>query len=590
MIKAFVSSYRLGFLALLILVGFGVLTGRLYYLHILEHDRLAEIVENNRNRSEVIHSRRGNIVDVQGNLLATSHSSIEVGVDPELLNTADKNKFPELADLLDIPLQKVEQAFQKTIRSGRPVRWRKLANSVDESLYDKVLALKIRGVYGNRKFDRAYPGGTLAAHVLGFVNKENTAVMGVERAMDFYLRGQNGWRESERDGRLREMAHFRSREVAARDGLDVEISLDQMIQNIIEQELQALAEAYRPEFASIIVSEPATGYVLGLANYPTFNPNAFWEFDVASYRNRAVTDIFEPGSTFKIIPASAALNEALVTPDDQFDCSLSKLTYGGRMVRLPGDIHEFGFLSVREIVSQSSNRGAAQLGILLGAERLYNYCRDFGFGVPTGYEASGEVGGILHPVKDWDGLTITRLPIGHAISATPLQVHYAMSVIANRGVLMQPQLVRRIFDRETGTVLTFKPMPRRRVLSNRTAQIMTQMLKDVVDPEGTAQQADIPGFQVAGKTGTSQKIINGSYSTSQHVASFVGFLPANRPQVVITVVVDDPQCDGIAYGGRVAAPTFRKVAQQIIKYKGIQPIDETENTLVWEGSNFDWLR
>ena len=590
MIKAFVSSFRLGVLTFFILIGFGVLTVRLYHLHILEHDRLAEIVENNRNRSEVIHSRRGNIVDVQGNLLATSHSSIEVGVDPEFLDTDDKSKFPELASLLDIPLEKLELAFQPTIQSGRPVRWRKLADGVDELVYEKILALNIRGIYGNRTFDRVYPGETLAAHVLGFVNKEDTAVMGIERAMDFYLRGQNGWRESERDGRLREIAHFRSREVAATDGLDVELSLDQMIQNIIEQELQVLAEMYRPKSATIIVSEPATGYLLGLANYPTFNPNNFWEFDIASHRNRAVTDTFEPGSTFKIIPASAALNESLVTPDDQFDCSLNKLSYGERVVRLPKDIHDFGLLSVREIVSQSSNRGAAQLGMLLGSKRLYNYSRDFGFGAPTGYEASGEVGGVLHPINNWDGLTITRLPIGHAVSATPLQVHYAMSVVANRGILMQPQFVRRVFDRDTGTVLNFKPVPRRRVLSNRTAQIMAQMLRRVVDPEGTAQRADIPGFQVAGKTGTTQKIIEGSYSNDHHVASFVGFLPANRPQVVITVIVDDPKSDGVGYGGQIAAPFFRNVAEQIIKYKGIQPIDETENTLVWEGSDFDWLR
>ncbi len=590
MIKGFVSSFRLGLLTLGILAGFGILIWRLYHLHIQEHERLVRIVENNRSRSEVIHSRRGNIVDAQGNLLATNRSTIEVGVDPQSLDLADWDKLPELADLLDIPLEQALQAFQQKGKSVRLIRWVKLAGGVDEQVYEKILALKIKGVYGNRKFERVYPGETLAAHVLGFLNKESTAVMGIERYMDFYLRGQNGWRESERDGRLREMAHFRSREVAPTDGLNIELTLDQMIQNIIEQELQELTAEYRPKSATIIVSEPATGCLLGLANYPTFNPNAFWKFDVANHRNRAVTDTFEPGSTFKIIPASAALNEALVKPDDQFDCSVNKLPYGKRLVRLPRDAHEFGVLSVREIVSRSSNRGAAHLGILLGSERLYSYCKNFGFGEPTGYEASGEVGGILHATKDWDGVTITRLPIGHAVSVTPLQIHYAMSVIANRGVLMRPQLVRRVFDREAGTILNFKPTPRRRVISTRTAEIMAQLLMRVVDPKGTAQRANIEGFQVAGKTGTSQKIVDGGYSSRHHVASFVGFLPANRPQIVITVVVDDPQCEGIGYGGRVAAPAFRKVAEQIIQYKGIQPVNETENTLVWEGSNFDWLR
>ena len=596
MSHAFISRFRLGLIVLGILAAFGIAIGRLYFLHVHEQDRLQQIVNQNRSRSDIIHSRRGNIVDAKGNLLAATRSTIELGVDPHSFDATSTPKLRELSVLLNLPLEPLREACSKKYIKGdypggmRAVRWKKLADHVDEVVYEKVKALKIKGIYGNRRFERVYPGGDLAAHVLGFVNKEDTAVTGVERYMDFYLRGQNGWRESEKDGLRREMAHFRRREVAPTNGLDIELTLDQFVQHIIEEELERLNEVYAPKAATIIVSEPATGSILGLANTPSFDPNTFWEFPVDSHRNRAVTDLFEPGSTFKIVPASAALNEELVKPDDIFDADVKELLYQGRRVSLPRDHHDFGLLSVREIVVKSSNRGAAYLGMLLGEERLYNYARQFGFGEFAGYHSDGEVRGILHPVKNWDGLTITRMPMGHAVSATPLQIHYAFSVIANRGVLMQPQLIRRVFDVERGTVLTFKPTPRRRVISMRTAQVMTQFLSEVVGSEGTAQQAHIPGFVIAGKTGTSQKIVEGRYSNQHHIASFAGFFPADRPELLISVVVDEPQCSGVGYGGRVAAPVFRRVAERLIQYKGIQPFSQSDNALVWEGGHFDGLR
>lgn len=586
----FISRFRLGLVTVGVVAGFGIIIWRLFFLHVHDQERLQQIVSNNRSRSEVTYSRRGNIVDVKGNLLAATRSTIEVGVDPQSFDEDDVLKLKDVAALLDMPLAVLRQSCTQKYYPGtkRAVRWKKLAEAVDEGVYERIKALKIKGIYGNRKFERVYPGEELAAHVLGFVNKEGTAVMGVERYMDFYLSGQNGWRESERDGRRREMAQFRHREVEPTDGLNVELTLDQMVQHIIEEELERLMEEYAPMAATIIVSEPATGAILGLANVPSFDPNIFWKFPLAAHRNRAVTDLFEPGSTFKVVPASAALNEGLVEPDDTFDANVESLHYRGRRVSLPRDHHEFGVLSVREIVVQSSNRGAAYLGMLLGADRLYDYAKQFGFGEPAGYHANAEAAGTLHLVKNWDGLTITRLPMGHAVSATPLQVHYALSVIANRGVLMHPQLIRRVFDAEGNTVVTFKPQPRRRVVSTRTAETMTGFLCEVVGgPQGTAPQAHIPGFTIAGKTGTSQKIVEGRYSHGKHIASFAGFFPASRPDLLISVVVDDPECEGVGYGGRVAAPIFRRVAERLIQYKGIHPSNES---LVWEGGDFDWLR
>ena len=240
---------------------------------------------------------------------------------------------------------------------------------------------------------------------------------------------------------------------------------------------------------------------------------------------------------------------------------------------MPRDHHPLGKISVREVVAKSSNRGAAQLGIMLGDRRMYEYCRMFGFGRPTNLGARGERKGILHHPKNWDGLTITRLPMGHAVSVTPMQMHSAMAAVANDGILMKPQLIRRVFDSSGRTVVDFKPRGSQRVLQSDVSSLLTDMLVDVVGDNGTAKQAKVEGYEVAGKTGTTQKLVDGRYSNRHHVASFVGFLPADNPRVVVTVVVDEPKMKAgrIGYGGSVAAPAFGKVAKEIMDYLGVRP-------------------
>jgi cell division protein FtsI (penicillin-binding protein 3)/stage V sporulation protein D (sporulation-specific penicillin-binding protein) len=252
----------------------------------------------------------------------------------------------------------------------------------------------------------------------------------------------------------------------------------------------------------------------------------------------------------------------LVTTSTAFDCSLSSVVFEGRARALPRDSHANGVLSVAEIVGKSSNRGAAHLGMRLGSQRLYEYARAFGFGEETGFPFGGEISGMLHPVRAWDGLTITRLPMGHAIGATAMQMHYAMSTIANGGILMRPLIVSEIRDRDARTIAQCQPMQVRRVISRETASTMARLLVNAASAEGTGEAAVIAGYEVAGKTGTTQKIINGQYSSRQHVGSFVGFFPAKRPQVAITVVVDNGRLPtgGVAYGGTVAAPSFKRIA------------------------------
>lgn len=581
MSKAFVSSGRSSLITFAVACAFCVLLGRLFYLHVWNQEALLAFVEGNRKMVNVVEARRGNIVDTQGNLLATTRTTYNIGVDPQTFKESDREKLPKLARILGKPLDELEARIdQKTRKVSaeskevRLIRWAVLAKDTDEATHDAVKALGLRAIYGNQSHSRAYPAGQLAAHVLGYVNKEETPVTGIERFFDYYLRGQDGWRETERDGKRHELAQYREREVEPSDGLNVELSVDQMVQHIVEAEIARVAEEFNPKGISIIVSQPATGAVLAMANYPTYDPNEFYnteKYPISYQRNRALTDVFEPGSTFKIVPAAAALNEGIVHPGDMFQTGVARVSYKGRTLKLPSDHHTYESLSMHDIVVKSSNRGAAHLGLILGEQRLHDYTASFGFGEKTGCDLGGEITGTLHATRNWDGLTITRLPMGHAISATPLQVHSAMSVIANDGVLMEPMLAKRIFDAEGRDVVRFKPKAKRRVISTEVAHTVASMLADVVGDEGTARRAAIDNYEVAGKTGTTQKIINGQYSSQHHVASFSGFFPADNPALVITVVVDDPQLQGVGYGGSVSAPAFRNIAEACIAYLGIRP-------------------
>lgn len=409
----------------------------------------------------------------------------------------------------------------------------------------------------------------MAAHLLGFVNREGAAVAGVERFMDFYLRGQNGWKQTEKDGRRRELAQFRDLEVHPTDGLGVELTIDLVIQTIVENQIQKLVEEFSPDGVSIIVSDATNGSILALGNYPTFNPNEFWASPVDHHRNRALSDVLEPGSTFKIVPIAAALEERLITPETIIDCSQAVVEFRGRNLRLPSDTSRLGEVPVTTLVAKSSNRGSSIIGMKLGEQRLHSYSQAFGFGQMTHFGLTGEVRGTLHPVRAWDGLTITRLPAGYAVNATPMQIHMATSVIASGGILYQPRLVSRVVDANRETILDFNPRQRHRVISQETAEIMADMLVDVVSNQGTARRAIIPGHAIAGKTGTTRKIVDGRYTNQEHIASFSGFFPAHDPRIVITVIVDNARMQGVGFGGLVAAPAFREIAEQVITYLSI---------------------
>ena len=591
----FIYMKRLALVGLMTFAVFCAISCRLVQLHIIESPKYVAAIESQRFKLEQKRAKRGDITDIKGNLLATSYSVITVAVDPtevELQNPREEAKLCRLAEILNLPSSLVLEKCRKEyvsyenkdgIRVTKPRRYKVIQKDVDEKTFEKIAALKIKGLTEDRKYIRKYPSEGLAAHVIGFVNKEGAPVCGAELMCEYYLKAQDGWILSEKDARKNEIPHLRTRDVPMSDGMNVELTIDVFLQEIAQRELQRIVEEYNPDNAAIIVSDPSTGYIGAMASYPSFDPNSYNNFPAENLKNFAISSQVEPGSTFKVVPIAAALNEQLVTQDDTFDCSKSTASYKGRILKLPKEAHTMGVLSVRQIAEKSSNRGVTQLGIMMGEKKLYEYASLFGYGKRTNIGLSGEIPGTLNPVNKWDGLTITRLPMGHAVAATPLQMHCAMSAIANDGVYMQPQLVRRVYFPKSGQEILFPPKRVRQAISGRTAKTMQSILTGVVGKDGTAQRAAVEGYKVAGKTGTTQKIIDNKYSTKNHVASFTGFFPADRPRLAITVVVDNPHSRGIGYGGIVAAPAFASVARQAASYLGIQTDEEYEKVMAWKG-------
>ena len=572
-------------LAWLVSLCFVAVIARLVWLHWIEAPELRAEALQARNVFEEKDCRRGEIRDSQNNILAVSEDVWDIGVDPQSLKKEEFIRAGEVATALNVAAPIVTEAFRRGPRVDtdgveHPVRWVVLAHECSEAVVKKIKALNIKALRAELKYHRNYPKGSLAAHVIGYVNKEGQATAGIEKALQPFLQGQKGWIESERDGRRREIASIRLREVAPVDGNTVVLTLNSFVQKSCEDALAAAVARYNPLSGVIIVSEPRTGRILGLANWPTYDLNNFFDPKLSpmdSQRNRAVSDIYEPGSVFKIVSISGALEERLITPNSVYDCSLSTAPYRGRMISLPADSHPIGSVTVRDIVRESSNRGTVQIGMLyaerLGEDRFYNLIKSFGFGSTTQLITGAEVPGLLIKPGNWDGISISRIPMGHSESVTAMQMHYAMSVIAADGLLMQPQLVLRVEDSKTREpIVNYLPHARARAIKSSTATQVAQLLRAVCGKGGTAPIADIPGYEVAGKTGTTQKLINGKYSTSHHVASFSGFFPVNDPRLAITVIIDDPQGEGVAYGGKVSAPIFREVAENCIRWLEIPPV------------------
>jgi cell division protein FtsI/penicillin-binding protein 2 len=498
-------------------------------------------------------------------VLASDEIKITLGVDPYAADLEkDLQKICTLSEILGINAKDVLAKFSRNSEAtdGRvkKIQWVPICEIDSDSLYAEIKAMKIHGLYGLKARRRAYPFGQIMAHITGFVNGDNVAICGVERYMNFYLGGQDGYVESEKDGGSRELVQYRKKEFRCRDGSDVVLAIDKNIQKIVHEEVEKLVEKFSPTAVSAIVSEVTTGEILSLVNYPNYDPNNYGKFPIESMKNLAVSSIYEPASVFKIVAMSFGLEYGLVSEETVFDCTQSTITSRGKKISLPKDHTPFDKLNFVEAVRKSSNRASAQVATMIGEQNFYDCVRAYGFGEKAGYGFDDESKGILFPVSKWDALTVTRLAMGHAIGVVPLQMHCAMSVIANDGILLKPNLFRSVMD-GSEKFLSAEPTVRRRVISQQTAMRMRKVLHN---PErGTLEN----GIKFAGKTGTGQKIIDGKYSHSRHTSSYSGFFPMDTPKVVVTVIVDDAQVStGIAWGSRVSLPTFKNIAERIAQY------------------------
>lgn len=548
-----------------ILVVFLLLGARLCLLQTFWHAELAAKAENIRERVVKRDARRGNILDAGGNVLAQSLPVRTVCADPIAMRKVQATELPfiaqQLANVLDLDYHWVRS------RLDTDRHYVVIKRKVDEETVARIRALKLPGLVYENDSLRSYPNGPLAAHVLGFVGFDGKGVLGVEWKQEQYLRGQGGWREIERDNKGREILVLRNQDVAPRDGFDVQLTLDSVIQHIVESELDRAMEVCAPKAAIAIVMRPSTGEILALANRPTYDPNRYGKATKEQLRNRAVGLVSEPGSTFKVVSIAGALNEGAVSLDEMVHCENGNFWYAGRILH---DAHPHGNLSVLEVIKVSSNIGAAKIGLKMGGVPLYKYIREFGFGQKTGIDLPGEEYGLVHPMTAWSKLSITRLPMGHEIAVTPIQMATAMACIANRGVLMKPCVVKQVLDKDGRAVALFPPKPMRRVLSEKAAADMTKALCTVVEEGGTGTKAALAGYAVAGKTGTAHKVEGGVY-VNKYFSSFVGFFPARNPEVCILISLDEPR--GAYYGGNTAGPIFRVISEKIAHHLNIVPTE-----------------
>jgi cell division protein FtsI (penicillin-binding protein 3) len=427
----------------------------------------------------------------------------------------------------------------------------------------QIETLALPAVHVQREPKRYYPNGALAAHVLGFVGLDNVGLGGVEQVYNEKITGEPGKLFLEKDSGGNAYESF---EIPSTPGQTIVLTIDQAVQYRAEQALAQAVAKNRAKSGTAIVLDPRSGEILALANVPTFDPNNVGAATPQSRSNWALQNIYEPGSTFKIVSFSAAIEKGLVKPDDKIDCQMGSITVAGRVIR---DHHPFGTLTITEALEKSSNVAAIKLGLRVGDETMYDYITRFGFGARTGVELPGETRGLLRAVKNWQKSSIGSIAIGQEVGVTPLQMAGAFGALANNGVRMAPHLVREIRT-SSGTSVYRATPEERRVVSENTAVALRGMLEGVT-LNGTAKQAQLDGYSAAGKTGTAQKIDprTKAYSLTKHVASFVGFAPVSNPAVVIVVVIDEPA--GAYHGGDVAAPVFREIAEQILPDLGVAP-------------------
>ncbi len=545
-------------------IGFWMLavSARLVYLQVSQHEGLANRARQQQQNAVETSPQRGELLDRQERQLARSVQTASLFLDPEDLNAEALDCIAtQLSQALGLNYKDLQSQFRAALEQKRRFIW--VARRLDAEQANKILLMNLPGLQVRLEPKRFYPNGPLAAHVLGYVGLDGEGLGGVEQFYNKKIGGEPGQLFLEKDANGKPYESF---EIASKQGETVLLTIDQSIQYQAEQALQAAVKRSNAKSGTVIVLDPRNGEILALANAPSFDPNNVGAAAPEARSNWALQNVYEPGSTFKIVAFSAAIEKKLAKVDDRIDCQMGSITVAGRVVH---DHHPFGSLTISEALAKSSNVAAIKLGIRVGDQGMYDYITKFGFGARTGIELPGETAGILRKVERWQPSSIGSIAIGQEVAVTPVQMVAAFGALANDGVRVAPHLVREI--RNSSGVVIYRPEPeQRRVVSAETAIALRGMLEGVT-LNGTAKKAQLDGYSAAGKTGTAQKIDSKTrgYSRTKFVGSFVGFAPVKNPQVVIIVVIDEP--GGAYHGGDVAAPVFREVAEQILPGLGVMP-------------------
>lgn len=562
---------RVFFIGLLLFLCFAVIVGRMFQLQILKKEKLYQMAAQQQYGQIPLVPKRGVIYDRKGNELAVSievdsvYADCRNGIEPE-----------KTARLLASILKRDLTELRRKLQSRRAFEW--VQRKIPAREAEEIKALRLKGIHFIRENQRFYPNGSLAAQVIGFVGLDSKGLEGLELQYDPLLMGKSHVWTVERDARGRPIMIEEIPSNAEEHLRNIVLTLDKHIQYVVETELTRAVERWNAKGGFAIAMEPSTGKILAMASSPSFNPNQFLQSKPKAWRNRAISDVFEPGSVFKAFLAAAVLEENLVRPTDSFFCENGAYKVYDHTIH---DSTRHGWLTFQQILKVSSNIGASKVGEKLGKETFYRYLCAFGFGEKTKIPLPGEPKGIVHHPRYWPPVALDTISFGQGIAVTGIQLVGALSALANKGVLMKPLIVEKITDERGNVVQVFKPEVVRRVISEATARKVLQLLKTTTEKGGTGEEAVPAGYEVAGKTGTAQKVdgLFGGYAEGRYTSSFMGIAPVEDPKISLLIVIDEPQ--GAIYGGMVAAPSFRAICEKVLPYLNAYP----KGTMVVKGKS-----
>lgn len=564
--RALLSPRRFWFLHIVLFILFGLVIYQIIQLTWFHQSSLLTLAHRQHYLTIDVPPLRGPITDRYGKEFVTNLKIPSIYAVPRAMKDDERAGLSrEIAKILSLDPKWVMERLSR----DKSFVWLKRRVTFEES--EKIRKLQCPDLGVLEEYKRFYPQGTMLAQVLGFSTVDNQGIEGIERSMDGDLHGKPGKRVTQRDAKGREIKAFEIKSLPVIDGNRVVLTIDQHLQYLTEKALEQAFIQWKAKAAWAIVMDPKTGEILAMANQPGFDPNHYSQAGPDAKRNRAITDMYEPGSVFKIVTASGALNEGTVTPETVINCENGKWNYGFKVLH---DVHPYGMLPMEEVIVKSSNIGTVKIALKMGAQKFQNYVTGFGFGTWSGIDLAGEAPGYTRPPSQWSKTSPYNIPMGQEVMVTSLQMVTAMAAIANGGYLVKPYIVSKVQDSAGVTLKEKKPIVRKRVITPETAATMQKILTQVVE-RGTGTKAKIQDIPVGGKTGTAQKILPGGkgYSHSAFMSSFVGFAPAENPRYAMVVVLDEAR--PLYYGGTVAAPVFKEIMEAALMTRGAQPYRES---------------